>query len=148
MKLTIHQDLSISETEITIYCASIDSRLQQLIEKIRQYGFSLTGYQENREFQLPLDTIYFIDSVDGRTFLYQEIEVYECCETLKSLETKLSKTQFVRISKNCIINTNFLKYVRPLFNHRLEAILKNGEKLIITRSYTEALRTKLKGAQL
>lgn len=148
MKLTIHQDLSVSETEITIHCASIDSRLQQLIEKIRQYGFSLTGYQENREFQLPLDTIYFIDSVDGRTFLYQETEVYECCETLKSLETKLSKTQFVRISKNCIINTNFLKYVRPLFNHRLEAILKNGEKLIITRSYTEALRTKLKGAQL
>lgn len=148
MKLTIHHDLSISETEITIYCASIDSRLQQLIEKIRQYGFSLTGYQENREFQLPLDTIYFIDSVDGRTFLYQETEVYECCETLKSLETKLSKTQFVRISKNCIINTNLLKYVRPLFTHRLEAILKNGEKLIITRSYTEALRTKLKGAQL
>lgn len=148
MKLTIHQDLSVSETEITIHCASIDSRLQQLIEKIQQYGFSLTGYQENREFQLPLDTIYFIDSVDGKTFLYQETEVYRCRETLTNLEKKLSKTPFVRISKNCIINTSFLKYVKPLYNHRLEAILKNGEKLIITRSHIESLKSKLKGAQI
>ena len=57
MKLTIHQDLSVPETEIVIRCAGVDSRLQQLIEQIRQFGFSLTGYQEDREYHLPLETI-------------------------------------------------------------------------------------------
>ena len=148
MKLTIHQDLNIPEPEIVIRCAHMDPRLQRLIDLIRQHSFSLTGYQEDQEFQLPLEQIYFIDSVDGKTFLYLEKEVYACRETLAALEKKLSHTSFVRISKGCILNTCFLQSVRPLFNHRLEALLKNGETLIITRSYIDALKTKLKGAPL
>ena len=58
MKLIIHQDRQIPETEITIRCARMDPRLEQLAEHIRQFGFSLTGYQEDREFQLPLEQIY------------------------------------------------------------------------------------------
>lgn len=146
MKLFIHQDLQIPETEIIINCAHVDQRLQHLIDLIRQYSFSLTGYQEEHEFQLPLEQIYFIDSIDGKTFLYLEKEVYSCRETLSTLEEKLSRTSFVRISKNCILNTSFLKSVRPLYNHRLEAMLSNGERLIITRNYIDSLKTKLKGA--
>lgn len=148
MKLFIHQDLNMPETEIIIKCAHMDARLQQLIDLIRQYSFSLTGYQEDQEFQLPLEQIYFIDSVDGKTFLYLEKEVYSCKETLTALEEKLAHTSFVRISKSCIVNTGFLRSVKPLYNHRLEASLKNGETLIITRSYIESLKNKLKGVQL
>ena len=148
MKLIINQDLQIPETEITIRCACMDSRLEHLINQIRQYAFSLTGYQEDKEYHLPLDQIFFIDSVDGKTFLYLEKEVYTCRETLSSLEERLSCTSFTRISKSCLVNTNFLKSVRPLYNHRLEAILQNGEKLIITRNYIEPLKEKLKGASL
>lgn len=148
MKLTIHQELTIPETEIIINCAHMDMRLQRLVELIRQYGFSLTGFKEGKEFQLPLEQIYFMDSADGKTFLYLEKEVYSCKETLAALEEKLAHTSFLRISKNCIVNINFLQSVRPLFNHRLEAFLSNGEKLIVTRNYIEALKDKLKGANL
>lgn len=148
MKLTMQRDLSVTETEVTILYADIDSRLQKIIEELQQYGFALTGYQQSREYQIPLDTIYFIDSTDGKTFIYQLKEVYECKETLSSLISKLPQTAFVRISKNCIVNMNFLKYVEPLYNHRLTAVLKNGEKLVITRNYIESLRTHLRGAQI
>ncbi len=74
MKLTIHQNLAVSETEIIINCAHVDGRLRSLIELIRQHGFSLTGYQEEKEYQIPLEQIYFMDSADGQTFLYLEKE--------------------------------------------------------------------------
>ncbi len=148
MKLTIHQELGIPETEIIINCAHMDARIQHLISLIRQHSFSLTGYQEEKEFQLPLEKIYFIDSVDGNTFLYLEKEIYSCKDTLAVLEEKLVHTSFIRISKNCIINTNFLKSVRPMYNHRLEAFLESGEVLIVSRNYIEALKSKLKGENL
>ncbi|MBD5486318.1 MAG: LytTR family transcriptional regulator [Lachnospiraceae bacterium] len=148
MKLTIHQDLDIPETEIIINCAHMDLRIQRLIALIRQHSFSITAYQEEKEFHLPLEQIYFIDSVDGKTFLYLEKEVYFCRNTLAVLEEKLVHTSFIRISKNCIINTNFLKSVRPMYNHRLEALLENGETLVVTRNYIEALKNKLKGENL
>lgn len=145
MKLTLIQDLAVPETEITIRCTGVDARLQRLIDHIRQYGFSITGYQESKEYQLPLETIFYMDSVDGRTFLYQKEGVYECRDTLAVLENKLKKTTFVRISKNCILNTTYLDHVEPLFNHRLKAVLSNGETLVVTRSYVELLRNSLKG---
>lgn len=145
MKLTIHQNLAVSETEIIINCAHVDGRLRSLIELIRQHGFSLTGYQEEKEYQIPLEQIYFMDSADGQTFLYLEKEVYFCRDTL---EEKLLHTSFIRISKNCIINTDYLKSVRPLYNHRLEAFLVNGETQIVTRNYIEVLKNKLKGENL
>ena len=137
MKLIIHQDRQITETEITIRCARMDSRLEQLAGHIRQFGFSLT-----------LEKIFFMDSADGRTYLYLEKEVYYCRETLASLEARLSRTSFTRISKSCLVNTSFLQSVRPLYNHRLEATLQNGEKLVITRNYIEPLKEKLKGANV
>lgn len=148
MKLTIHQDLKFSETEITISCAAVDSRLERLIRLIRQHSFSLTGYADGCEYQLAAEQICYIESVDGKTFFYLEKEVYSAKETLAVLEQLLSGTAFARISKSCIVNTDFLKCVRPLYNHRLEAELKNGEKLIITRSYIEPLKQKLRGERL
>ena len=145
MKLNLCQDSSVAETEITIRYAEMDTSIQRLIEKIEQHKSFIVGYQQNRQFQLPVDSIYFIDSVDGRTFLYQEKEVYECKETLVQLETRFCQTELVRISKNCIVNICFLSYVEPFFNHRLKAVLNNGETLIITRSYIDTLRTRLKG---
>lgn len=148
MKLTIHQDLHFPETEIIVNCAAVDSRLERLIRLIRQHSFSLTGYADGCEYQLAAEEIFYLESVDGKTFFYLEKDVYSAKETLTSLEQLLSGTAFIRISKSCIVNTDFLKCVRPLYNHRLEAELKNGERLIITRNYIELLKQKLKGERL
>ena len=145
MKLTIQQDPAVPETEVILRCPVLDVRLESLVAHIRQYSFVLVGYQEQREFHLPLESIYYVDSTDSKTFLYQEQAVYQCRETLANLEEKLRQTTFVRISKNCIINTAFLHHVEPHFNHRLKAVLKDGEQLIITRNYIDPLRRKLKG---
>ena len=121
---------------------------------LRKSGVKLpehTFYVDNLFSYQPLpyvESIYYMDSTDGKTFLYQKAQVYQCRETLTALEEKLCQTTFVRISKNCIINTAFLQHVEPHFNHRLKAVLKNGEQLIITRNYIDTLRRKLRGGSL
>jgi DNA-binding LytR/AlgR family response regulator len=121
----------------------MDNRLQHLIDYIRQYSFSLKGSLEGQNYNISLENILYIDSVDGKTFLYCKEKIFESKETLTSLEQYLFSTPFVRISKSCIMNTNALKSVRILMNHRMEANLINGEKLIITRNYMENVKRKL-----
>ena len=110
MKLTIHQDLAVSETEIIINCAHMDGRLRHLIELIRQHGFSLTGYQEGNEYQIPLEQIYFMDSADGKTFLYLEKEVYFCRDTLTVFlvngETQIATRNYIEVLKNKLKGEN------------------------------------------
>lgn len=145
MKLIINQDSSQEENEIIINCNYMDERLQKLAEYIRQFTFCLTGYSEEGMSQIPIEKICYIESIDNRTFLYLEKEVYQSRESLSNLEMQLKNTPFIRISKSCLLNVSYLKSVKALMNHRMEATLKNGEKVMISRTYIKDLKEKMEG---
>lgn len=144
MKIIVNKNLSIAETEIIINCSTVDKRLQHLIDGLSQYTYTLQGYLNNEVFQIPLESILYVDSIDGKTFLYCSETIYESRESLLSLEQAVTHTPFIRISKNCIMNSTYLRSIKPLANHKMEATLINGEKLIISRTYIENLKEKLK----
>lgn len=132
------------ECEIIINCKVMDERLKKLVEYIQQFAFSLEGYTPEGMAAIPIEKICYIESVDNKTFLYQENQVYESKENLTVLEQKLSHTPFVRISKSCLLNTSYLQSVKAFFNHRMEGTLKNGEKVMISRMYIQNLKEKMK----
>ncbi|WP_323400967.1 LytTR family DNA-binding domain-containing protein [Christensenella sp.] len=143
LKLLIDQSPDNEEVEITIKCGMIDPALEELIAQIRLYSFSITAKKDGRTYTVSLSDIYYFESIDNRTFLYTEHEVYECELKLYELEQQLTKTDFVRVSKACILNVKVLESVRALLNGKMEAELENGEKVIINRHYVEALKRKL-----
>jgi len=142
MKLTLEQHSNV-ETEIIVRYSVMDQRLQRLVEEIRTGDFILPCKAGIAVFAVPADTAYYMESVDGKTFVYTDNKEYESSLSLTSIETKLAAAGFVRISKSCILNLHYLKCVTPLWNARLEASMKNGEHLIITRHYVDALKEKL-----
>ena len=74
--------------------------------------------------------------------MYTEKTVYRCKEKLYELEELLENSSFVRISKSCILNIDYLESVKAVFNGKLEALLSNGEKVIINRHYVSAFKKK------
>ena len=143
MKLTIEQSDEQRETEILIRCGgAMDERLRRLIRRIRMYAFSLTGKREGQSYALSSEEIYYIESVEEKTFLYTEHEMYESDLRLYELEEKLRYTDLMRVSKSVILNTGLLRSVRPLLNGRFEATLQNGERVLISRHYLAAFRER------
>ncbi|TWH56697.1 ABC-type Fe3+-hydroxamate transport system substrate-binding protein [Desulfitobacterium sp. LBE] len=148
MKVTINQNPNIKETEVIINCCCLDKRLKYLVDYIRQFSFSIKGHIDDKQFYIPLDCVLYIDSVDKKTFFYDEHRVFLCKSSLLELEKMLDNTIFVRISKNCIINLAYLHCVRNADNHRMEAIMSNGERIMVGRAYVERLRSKLEEIQI
>ena len=144
MKLTIEQSDQYATTEIIIKCGQIDFALEKLIHEIRLYGFSIIGKKDGETHSIKIEDIYYFESVDDKTYLYCEKEVYECAERLWEIEERLQHINFQRISKNCIINIYKLISVRPIINYKLEATMENGEKLIVNRNYVMLLKQKIK----
>ncbi len=145
MKLTIEQSDSFREPEITIRCGMIDAGLQHVINELQLMMFSISGSKDGAIHKLALEDIFYFESVDEKTFVCCEREVYQCGYRLYELEERLEGTDFVRISKSVILNTAKLKSIRPQLNGRFEAVMENGEKQIINRHYVEALRSKFEG---
>ena len=111
MKLTVNQSGSVGESEIIINCAYMDKTLKKIIDYITQFTFSLEGENEGKIYQLPMDKIFYIESVDGRTYLYDKSDSYLCKKSLQALEDELKYTPFVRVSKTCLLNTFYLRCV-------------------------------------
>lgn len=144
MKLTINPNSSQEETEIIINCSYVNKTLQKIIDFITQCTFTLEGESNGKFYQLSIDKIYYIESVDGKTYLYDKNCSYLCKQTLQTLEENLKNTPFTRVSKTCLLNTTFLRCVAPYPNHRLLAELTNNERVIISRNYINQLKEKLK----
>ena len=145
MKLTINQNKNQLESEVIINCAYVDKPVQKIIHYVTQLSVCLEGESDNRIYQLPIDKIYYIESVDGRTFLYDKNNSFLCRQSLSNLEGELQTTPFTRVSKTCLLNTTYLRCVEPYPNHRLKATLSNNEQIIISRNYISPLKEKLKG---
>jgi DNA-binding LytR/AlgR family response regulator len=103
---------------------------------------SLTVYGEGGALFLDAADIYYAESVDLKTFVYAEREVYRSKLRLYEIEELLSSGDFLRISKQTIVNVPKIKEISPAGGGRFQAELVNGEKIIIARSYVPALKRR------
>lgn len=143
MKLNINQSDEYTDVEITICCNTVDQSLERLIGQIRLYGFALHGKKDGKTTLVLPEDIYYFESIDGKTFLYKEKDVYECDLKLYEVEERFCKGFFLRISKANILNIKKLQSFRTQFNGKLEAYLLNGERLEVNRHYVPELKKRL-----
>ena len=106
---------------------------------------SLSGTAEQKQYEIAVTDLCYIESVDGRTFLYTSNRVYESAYRIYELEEMLKSKHFLRISKAMLVNLMKIQSIQPAFNGRFTANLRSGEKIIISRSYVKALKAALKG---
>lgn len=142
MKLIIDISEKYTEAEATIRCSRIDGEVQKIIDLIQNIDKFLIVQKDGATEKIRFNNICYFESVDELTFVYTEKTVYRCKEKLYELEELLEDSSFVRVSKSCILNIDYLESVKAVFNGKLEALLSNGEKVIINRHYVSAFKKK------
>lgn len=143
MKVTIEQVSKASENEVIIRYHTMDESVHNLLHFLELPDQKLLGEIEKEMHILDPEKIYYIESVDNKVFIYGENQVYESRKKLYELESELINNQFFRASKSMILNIKKIESVRPLFDGRFEASLKNKEKVFISRKYVAVLKQKL-----
>ena len=143
MKIIIEQSNIYSEVEITIKCNSIDESLEKLISSIRLYSSTISGKKDDKIYFLKPEDVLYFDTVDEKVFIYTVDNVYETNLKLYEIEERFSDTSILRVNKSTVLNLIKIDHVSPLLNGRIEAMLQNGEKVIISRQYVPAFKSKL-----
>lgn len=143
MKISIIEDDSVQDTEITIRCRKMNAELEQIISRISLTHNTVTGVADGETYFIPLGHIYYFDSVDGKTFIYCDGTEYESPLRLYQIEEELARECFSRISKSTIVNLRKVKSIKPEEHSRLIATLVNGEKLVVSRQYVKEIKKVL-----
>ncbi|KPU45490.1 sensory transduction protein LytR [Oxobacter pfennigii] len=143
MKINIEQSDAYTEVEITIKCNNIDERLEKLLSSLRLYGSAISGKKDDKVYFLKPEDVFYFDTVDEKVFIYTSDCVYETVLKLYEIEERFFGTSIIRVNKSTVLNLMKIDYVSPLINGRIQAVLQNGEKAIISRQYVPYFKNKL-----
>jgi len=142
-KVTITQVDKSVEEEVLIKCHEINDEVLSIVQRLKKNENILLGSKDNEVFRLVVKDIFYIESVDNKTFIYGIDSVYESKQKLYELEEQLRGTKLFRCSKSMILNLGKIRSVVPSVNGRFEAKLTNGESVIISRQYVPNLKKRL-----
>lgn len=143
MKIIVEQSEEYGDVEIYIRCNKIDESLEKLISSIRLFNSAISGKKGDKVYLLKPEEVLYFDTVDEKVFIYTSDNVYETNLKLYEIEERFIGTSIIRVSRSLILNLLKIDYVSPLLNGRIEAVLQNGEKVIISRQYVPAFKSKL-----
>lgn len=125
---------------MVLRCRELTPQLVQLINSLKIGNNRLVGIDNDRHVLLDHDEVYYIEAVDNKVFLYTKDKVYSSRYKLYEIEEQFGHTELFRASKSVILNAGKIKSVTPSISGRFEALLMNGEKVIISRQYVKRLR--------
>lgn len=135
-----------NETEIMeIRCHKISNEVSEIVSFVKSRQGVISSKKDGNICEISVADVYYIESVDNRSFLYTAGDNYEISMKIYELEEMLSKSSFVRVQKGTILNLMKIKSIKPGLSGRYIAMLKNKEEVVISRSYVPALKKALKG---
>ena len=143
MKVIINENSNLEEEEIIINCKKIEGKFLKIIEFLKIQEEKICGNKDGRVYPLNSKEILFFESVDKKTFIYTDNEVYETTLRLYELEEKFAEGDFFRSSKSTIINITKIKSINPLIGGKVEVVLDSDERLLVSRQYVKTLKRKL-----
>ncbi len=130
---------------IEIHCYRISDEVREIIAFVKSRQGQLTGTADERQYEIAVSDVFFIESVDNKTFIYTKNKVYETRHKLYELEEILKEKRFLRVSKSTLLNLMKVSAIKPALNSRFTAELFSGEQVVITRKYVPELKKALKG---
>lgn len=122
--------------------SSLVSFIQKL-EKEDEYIKRLQVKLNQRIFLLSVDEIDSIEADGCYVRIRKGDESYLLRESLNNLQNKLNPKNFARIHRSTIVNIESIKELQHWSQYEWMAILKNGGKYVVSRSYREKLKNIL-----
>ena len=139
----ITENPALDDIEVSVACPRIDERVQRIVASLGAFDRVLIGERDGATFRVGVEDVCYAETVDGKTFLYTADAVYQTPLKLYELEERLAGTEFVRASKQMLVNFDHVASIRPALNARLQLMLDNGEAVIVSRQYAPAIKRKL-----
>ena len=125
---------------------SKDDNVKQLVSKVKEQNgtidriFVKTG---SRIDVIPVSEIVRIDAQDDYAEIVTKNKSYLKKETMGFLEKNLPKTNFIRVHRSSIINSDYMDKIEKYGKESYLVVLKDGSRINVSKSRIKELKTTL-----
>ena len=143
MKINLDIDGKYDDIEVIIRAPHLNNDIERIVAMMRMIDMQIAVRKDNETVLLDTDKILYVEAVDRKTFVYTNVDTYESELKLYELEQQLIERDFLRISKQSIVNLRKIKSLKTDVNRKIRITLQNGEQIVVSRMYSDELRRKL-----
>lgn len=143
MKIEVLVDEKAEDLHISVTCKQLTPDIEKLLATLRMMNQQLTAKKNEETYLLDIAQIIYIESVDRKCFIYTSDEVYESDFRLYELEQQLEKYGFFRVSKSFLVHLQNIQSLKAEINRKIRVTMSNGEQIIASRQYADALKKRL-----
>ncbi|MGI6315228.1 MAG: LytTR family DNA-binding domain-containing protein [Christensenellales bacterium] len=143
MRIEIDINDTYRDTEVTIRAPRLTRDIEKMVALMRMIDMQIGVKRGGETYLLDAGKILYIETVDRKTFVYTENQVYESDMRLYEMEQELLERDFLRVSKQSIVNLRKVKSLRSDVDRKIRITLQNGEQIVVSRMYSDELRRKL-----
>ena len=147
MKFIKTREENIEENYLELHYDTIDEETKAVLDRLRDTLRYVEATTEKGKVTVALTDIFYIETVDRKTFAYTKDTCIEIREALRDIIEEFENIGFVRISKSAVVNIYKIQKLQGDINMRVIIYLKNGEQLIMNRSYRNDFYDKLNKLQ-
>ena len=143
MKINLDIDGKYDDVEVIIRAPHLNNDIERMVAMMRMIDMQIAVKRDNETFLLDMDKILYVEAVERKTFVYTNTDTYESELKLYEIEQELIERDFLRISKQSIVNLRKIKSLKTDVNRKIRITLQNGEQIVVSRMYSDELRRKL-----
>lgn len=144
MKIILKENKAKNDIEVLIEYPQMSDTVNRIEHAVKSVDRAVRCLDDDGNICfVRVSDIFYIESVEKQIFVYTKGKVYRAELQLYQYAEKLYSFGFEQISKSCILNINTLVSVKPIFNSKMQALLENGEKVLISRNYIPIMKRRL-----
>ena len=143
MKIEIDIDGKYKDLGVKITSPGMTPEVEKIVSLMRMVDMQIAVKKGEETVLIDANRILYIEAVERNTFVYTTEEVYESDFKLYEFEQQLSERDFIRVSKQGLLNLKQVKSLRADINRKIRVTLQNGEQIIVSRMYADELRKRL-----
>jgi two-component system, LytTR family, response regulator len=132
-----------------VHAALADPDHGDLEERVRRVLASMPGQpaavkqilvrDKNRAYFVAVDSIERLSAAGNYVEIHTGAKVHLVREPLAKLAAQLDTGEFIRVHRSHVVRLSFIAELRPMFHGDYELVLRNGERLALSRRYKALL---------
>ncbi len=119
------------------------AKLQAMLEERSRYPDRLEVRTSGRVVLVRLEEVIWIDAAGNYVKIHTTTEALTLRETMARIEERLNPELFLRIHRSTIVNVEHIRELQQQFHGDYVVVLKNGQRLTLSRSYREKMQELL-----
>ncbi|MGM0525477.1 MAG: LytR/AlgR family response regulator transcription factor [Pseudomonadota bacterium] len=110
------------------------------VSELNRYPEHIAIKDSGEITRVPVNNIEWVDAAGDYMCIHAAGETFILRRTMKDLEQELNPNRFQRVHRSAIVNVDQVEKLCTRHNGEYHLILKNGQKLKVSRSYKDRIK--------